>query len=148
MVVSLSVASTLGSLPLAYWLYLPESWCEDAECWLLAEWPEGEAQPSVFWIAHLPASTKLKDMVYVAKRRWHIERDYQELKQECGMNHYEGRGWRGLHHHWTLCIAAYAFSVVQRVKHPEKENAALCEEFTLPQTYTPRGAPAHATSRG
>jgi SRSO17 transposase len=45
--------------------------------------------------------------VRLAKQRWIIERDYQELKQELGLGHFEGRGWRGFHHHATLCIAAY-----------------------------------------
>lgn len=84
------------------------------EEWLLMEWPEGEVQPSKYWLSTLPATTKLKDLAATAKQRWIIERDYQELKQELGLGHYEGRGWRGFHHHATLCIAAYGFLVAER----------------------------------
>ena len=50
----------------------------------------------------------------ISQHRWIIERDYEELKQELGFGHYEGRGWRGFHHHATLCIAAYGFLVIER----------------------------------
>jgi SRSO17 transposase len=76
------------------------------EEWLLIEWPKGEAQPTKYWLSTLPAETKLPDLVRLAKLRWIIERDYEELKQELGLGHFEGRGWRGFHHHATLCIAA------------------------------------------
>ncbi len=76
------------------------------EEWLLIEWPEGETEPTKYWLSTLPANTKLKDLVKLAKHRWVIERDYEELKQELGLGHYEGRGWRGFHHHATLCTAA------------------------------------------
>src|SRR5215217_7294353 len=79
------------------------------EEWLLIEWPEGEAEPSKYWLSNLPPGTALRDLVHTAKARWVIERDYQELKQEIGLGHYEGRGWRGFHHHAGLCIAAYSF---------------------------------------
>jgi SRSO17 transposase len=62
----------------------------------------------------LPADTKLGDLVRLAKQRWIIQRDYQELKQELGLGHFEGRGWRGFHHYATLCIAAYGFLVAER----------------------------------
>src|SRR5437764_2703667 len=50
----------------------------------------------------------------MAKHRWIIERDYQEVKLELGLGHFEGRNWRGFHHHATLCIAAYGFLVAER----------------------------------
>jgi SRSO17 transposase len=84
------------------------------EEWLLIEWPKGEAEPTKYWLSNLPPETKLNDLVALAKQRWIIERDYQELKQELGLGHYEGRGWRGFHHHATLCIAAYGFLVAER----------------------------------
>ena len=80
-----------------------EPWPEE---WLLIEWPEGEAEPAKYWLSNLPPGTALRDLVHAAKARWVIERDYQELKQEIGLGHYEGRGWRGFHHHASLCIAA------------------------------------------
>jgi SRSO17 transposase len=75
--------------------------------WLLIEWPKGEAEPTPYWLSSCPADIALHRLVYLAKLRWRIERDHQELKQEVGLDHFEGRGWRGFHHHATLCIAAY-----------------------------------------
>lgn len=84
------------------------------EEWLLIEWPAQEKAPAKYWLSTLPAETKRKALVHLAKHRWIIERDYEELKQELGLGHYEGRGWRGFHHHATLCIAAYGFLVAER----------------------------------
>jgi SRSO17 transposase len=92
-----------------YWRAEPH-----AEQWLLIEWPKAEAEPTKYWFATLPANTKIKDLVGMAKQRWIIERNYEELKQELGLGHYEGRGWRGFHHHATLCIAAYGFLIAER----------------------------------
>ena len=74
--------------------------------------------------------------------RWRIERDYQELKQEVGLGDYEGRGWRGFHHHATLCIAAYGFLIAERAAIPPSppRSAALRQTFVLPEGYQPRGA--------
>jgi len=85
-----------------------------AEEWLLIEWPKGERAPTKYWLSTLPPRTSLKKLVYGAKLRWRIERDYEELKQEIGLGHYEGRKWRGFHHHASMCIAAYAFLVAER----------------------------------
>src|ERR1700733_2819252 len=84
------------------------------EEWLLMEWPKEAAEPTKYWLSNLPAKTAVKPLVKLAKHRWIIERDYEELKQELGLGHYEGRGWRGFHHHATLCIAAYGFLVAER----------------------------------
>jgi SRSO17 transposase len=84
-----------------YWRSVPHP-----EEWLLSEWPVAEAEPSKYWLSTLPADTALMELVHMGKHRWIIERDYQELKQALGLGHYEGRGWRGFHHHATLCIAA------------------------------------------
>jgi hypothetical protein len=65
------------------------------EEWLLIEWPSGESEPSEYWLSTLPPDMGLRELVHLAKHRWIIERDYQELKQELGLGHYEGRGWRG-----------------------------------------------------
>ncbi len=70
--------------------------------WLLVEWPLDQAQPTKYWLSTLSVNTSLVELVKTAKMRWRIERDYQELKQEFGLSHYEGRGWRGFHHHATL----------------------------------------------
>ena len=83
--------------------------------WVLVEWPTGQKRnrPSIGSLLG-PPTLKLRDLVRRAKQRWIIERDYEELKQELGLSHYEGRGWRGFHHHATLCIAAYGFLVAER----------------------------------
>src|SRR6516225_232307 len=77
------------------------------EEWLLIEWPPNEDAPTKFWLSTLGAHVTFAHLVRTAKLRWRIERDYLELKQEIGLGHFEGRGWRGFHHHATLCIAAY-----------------------------------------
>src|SRR5450631_1683648 len=79
------------------------------EEWLLIEWPEGEEKPAKYWLSTLPKNITFRKLVDLTQLRWRIERDYQELKQEVGLGHFEGRGWRGFHHHATLCIAAYGF---------------------------------------
>lgn len=113
------------------------------EEWLLIEWPPGDAEPTKYWLSTLPADTKLSDLVRLAKQRWIIERDYQELKQELGLGHFEGRGWRGFHHHATLCIAAYGFLVAERSRFsPSARTGKLRLRATqLPPDFQPRGAP-------
>ncbi len=110
--------------------------------WLLIEWPKGEAEPTKYWLSTLPRTTKLADLVAMTKQRWRIERDYQDLKQEIGLGHYEGRGWRGFHHHATLCIAAYGFLISERETIPPSGpwSAARRQAFGLPKDYRPRGA--------
>jgi SRSO17 transposase len=93
------------------------------EQWLLYEWPPDEKEPSKFWLATLPARTSVKDLVRLAKLRWRVERDYQEMKQEIGLDHFEGRGWRGFHHHATLCAAAHGFLALRRALSPPEQNA-------------------------
>jgi SRSO17 transposase len=116
--------------------------------WLVMEWPESESEPVHYWLCTLPEGTALRTLVNKAMTRWRIERDYQELKQEFGLAHYEGRGWRGFHHHATLCIAAYGFLLSQRLKGGgDKKNSAQSEASLLPEGYTPRGSRENATSR-
>ncbi|HUS14254.1 MAG TPA: IS701 family transposase [Chloroflexia bacterium] len=111
------------------------------EEWLLIEWPEGTEEPSKYWLSTLPPTTALKTLVYTAKGRWVIERDYQELKQEIGLGHYEGRGWRGFHHHASLCIAAYGFLVAERCLFPPQHRFTRQRQApALPRGFQPRGA--------
>ncbi|MGH8323152.1 MAG: IS701 family transposase [Steroidobacteraceae bacterium] len=84
------------------------------EEWLIVEWPETEAEPTKYWLSTLPPDIPFDQLVDAVKLRWRIERDYQELKQEVGLGHYEGRGWRGFHHHAILCIAAYGFLIAEK----------------------------------
>ena len=92
------------------------------EQWLIIEWPEGEDKPTKYWLSNLPASSTKQQLVKSAKVRWRIERDYQEMKQGLGLNQYEGRNWRGFHHHASLCIASYGFLIIQRLKYPERKK--------------------------
>lgn len=110
--------------------------------WLLIEWPQGEAEPTKYWLSTLPGTTKLLDLVDMAKQRWRIERDYQDLKQEVGLGHYEGRGWRGFHHHATLCIAAYGFLISERETIPPSGPGCRTKRKALgiPKDYRPRGS--------
>ena len=113
-----------------------------AEEWLLIEWPQDEKEPTKYWLSSLPDDIAFARLVDLAKLRWRIERDYQDLKQELGLGHYEGRGWRGFHHHATLCIAAYGFLISERERIPP---SGPCPTSTLPKPavpagYRPRGA--------
>jgi SRSO17 transposase len=111
--------------------------------WLLIEWPEGEKEPLKYWLSTLPEDVPIQDLVDTAKLRWRIERDYQELKQELGLGHYEGRGWRGFHHHGSLCIAAYGLLVSLRESLPPSAQAQTRRGAALevPTPYRPRGSP-------
>jgi SRSO17 transposase len=115
-----------------------------AEEWLLVEWPADETEPAKYkyWLSTLPAETSFRQLVDVTKMRWRIERDYQELKQEVGLGHYEGRGWRGFHHHATLCIAAYGFLVSERAAIPPSGPCSFAplSRSALPDGYRPRGS--------
>lgn len=119
-----------------------------AEEWLLIEWPEGESEPTKYWFSTVAENIPFERMVELAKLRWRIERDYQELKQELGLGHYEGRGWRGFHHHATLCIAAYGFLISERETIPPSGPRAPARLAVpaIPRGYRPRGAadPARA----
>jgi SRSO17 transposase len=115
---------------------------ERAEETLLIEWPEGEAEPTKYWLATLDKNISFRRLVDIAKMRWRIERDYQELKQEIGLGHYEGRGWPGFHHHGTLCIAAYGFLICERetISPSGPRSARALKKPTIPNGYRPRGA--------
>ena len=93
------------------------------EVWLLSEWPRGEAAPSKFYLSSLPPKTPLRTLVRLAKLRWRIERDYQEMKGELGLDHFEGRTWTGFHHHVALCAAAHAFLALRRALFPPLPRA-------------------------
>ena len=130
--------------------------------WRTITWRDGSAEkltsrftrvrvrtaPTKYWLSNLPAKTKFRDLVDITKMRWRIERDYQELKQEIGLDHYEGRGWRGFHHHATLCFAAYGFLISEREKIPPSapRAAAVFAKSALPAGYRPRGAAAPAAA--
>ena len=124
------------------------------EQWLLIEWPVNESEPSKYFLSTLPEDTALQDLVSVAHQRWRIERDYQDLKQDFGLGHYEGRGWRGFHHHASLSIAAYAFLMAERLIAGKsgkpgngKKNLIASQMPAIPENYIARGSPARAAPR-
>ena len=114
------------------------------EEWLLIEWPRGDDAPTKYWLSTLPEPIPIADLVRLAKLRWRIERDYQELKDELGLDHFEGRGWRGFHHHGALCIAAYAYLAAERARVSPPEPLAFLRAPRLPKGFQPRGAPGAA----
>jgi SRSO17 transposase len=120
--------------------------------WLLIEWPAHEQEPSKYVLSTLPEDTPINELVNAAHQRWRIERDYQDLKQDFGLGHYEGRGWRGFHHHASLSIAAYGFLMTERLIADKpvggKKNFIERQVPALPKDYVPRGSPARAAARG
>jgi SRSO17 transposase len=119
-----------------------------AEEWLLIEWPAGETEPDHYWLSTLPADISFECLVDLTKLRWRIERDYLELKQEVGLGHYEGRGWRGFHHHASLCVAAYGFLVSEKETIPPSGPSRSWRgpRSALPAGYRPRGSAAAFTT--
>jgi len=79
--------------------------------WLIIEWPRGQDAPTRYWLSDLPRNYGL---VRYAKAHWRIEIDYRELKDELGLDHYEGRFWMGWNHHVTLTMMAHAFLTLER----------------------------------
>lgn len=116
------------------------------EQWLLMEWPKEAAEPVGYWLAWLPVKTSLKRLVGISKHRWVIERDYEELKSELGLAHYEGRNWRGFHHHATLCIAAYGFLISERSRFSPSAHVGDLRLRTprIPSHFRPRGSKGSA----
>jgi len=109
--------------------------------WLLIEWPTNEPEPTKYWLSTLHKKTSLVDIVRLAKLRWRVERDYQELKDEFGLDHFEGRGWRGFHHHGALCIAAYAFVMAERARLSPPAIIAFLRPAAIPKGFRARGTP-------
>jgi len=84
--------------------------------WLLIEWPVGEPAPTKFVLSTMPTTTSLKQLVRTFKGRWRIERSYEDLKGELGLDHYEGRSFIGWHHHVTVVLACYAFLIAEHAR--------------------------------
>jgi SRSO17 transposase len=94
----------------------------EPEQWLIFEWPEGQEVPEHYWLSTLAEDTPLQHLVYLAKLRWRVERDYQDQKAEVGLDHFEGRNWPGLHHHWVLCSVAHGFLVLQKARWQRQQS--------------------------
>ena len=106
------------------------------------DWPKGQKEPRKYWLSTVPEHASIEDLVHLAEIRWRIDRDYQEMKSELGLGQYEGRSWRGFHHHGTLCIAAYAFLAAERARLSPPEPLAFLKAARLPKDFRPRGASA------
>jgi SRSO17 transposase len=92
--------------------------------WLLVEWPRGEPEPTKYWLASLPETTPLVELVGLARLRWRVEQDYRELKGALGLDHFEGRGFPGWHHHVTLVSVAHGFLTLERLRRPKPAASA------------------------
>jgi SRSO17 transposase len=84
--------------------------------WLLSEWPEKAKAPTKYWLSDLPEDTSTRALVRWAKSRWAVEMNYRELKDHLGLDHFEGRGWAGWHHHVTMVMLAFAFVLSERLR--------------------------------
>jgi SRSO17 transposase len=110
--------------------------------WLLIEWDEKEEKPRKYWLSTLPESTPIKELVQIVQMRWRIEHDFLELKNELGLNQYEGRKWRGFHHHASMCIAAYGFLLAERGRFYPSGRPAIAIPTVSPKRRS-RGSPKH-----
>jgi SRSO17 transposase len=124
---------------------------ERPERWLLAEWPQDAREPVKYWLSNLPADTPIERLVLLAKLRWRIEHDYRELKQCLGLGHYEGRSWRGWHHHVTCVSVAHAFLTSWRLTNepdhaeagPDADPAPIA---AIPASQARAGPPTRAAA--
>jgi SRSO17 transposase len=103
------------------------------------------AEPTKYWLSDMAVQTTIGDMVKTAKMRWRIEQDNEELKQEFGLSHYEGRDWTGFHHHTTCASPPYGFLTAQRLTRVSKKNAGRPEAPASPGDYRPRGSRSSTT---
>jgi SRSO17 transposase len=92
--------------------------------WLLVEWPVGKAEPTKYWLSSLPETTPIVELVRLARSGWRVEQDYRELKGALGLDHFEGRGWPGWHHHVTLVSVAHGFLTLERRRRPKPAASA------------------------
>ena len=117
---------------------------------LTIEWPANQSEPVKYVLSTMPEETPLQALVDATYQRWRIERDYQDLKQDFRLGHYEGRGWRGFHHHASLSIAAYGFLMAERLiaAKPvgDKKKSTARQPPAVPYDYLPRGSPARTAS--
>ncbi len=108
--------------------------------WLIMEWPPGQSEPTKYALSSLPPDIEFQELVRLWKMRWRIERDYEELKGELGLDHFEGRSWGGFHHHGALCLAAYSFIAAERARGFSPSRAAFLPPRRTPANFRPRGS--------
>ena len=104
--------------------------------WLLMQRTPQEKSPYKYYLSNVDETTPLPTLVRIAKMRWRIELDYRTLKQEVGLDHYEGRSWPGWNHHVTLVSMAYAFLLLERLKGDFSPGAVANNQKTTPESHT------------
>ena len=104
----------------------------------------GDAEPTKYWLSTLPVSLSFPELVRLAKLRWRIERDYQELKDELGLDHFGGRGWRGFPHHWRVMHRGVCLPRRRAREAFPPEPLVFLRTAPLPKGFTPRGDPGPA----
>jgi SRSO17 transposase len=85
--------------------------------WLVIEWLEGESKPTKFVLTTLPKEMNKKEIIGIIRERWRTEILYEEMKEELGLDHFEGRSFVGWHHHVSVVLCCYAFVIVERMRH-------------------------------
>jgi SRSO17 transposase len=107
--------------------------------WLLIEWPADAKEPTKYWLSNLPEDTPLRELVYWAKIRWWVEQNYQQLKDELGLDHFEGRSYTGWHHHVTLTMIAFGFLVMEGFRNKKNYwvDPPSCKEGVAADTAHP-----------
>jgi SRSO17 transposase len=114
--------------------------------WLLIEWPEGTEAPTKYWLSDLPEDVSMRALVRWAKGRWAVEMNYREMKDHLGLDHFEGRGWAGWHHHVTMVMLAFAFVLTERLRRRKRgPNSAFPASWAGSNSSSPLG-PASAAS--
>ncbi len=96
----------------------------------MIEWPDGDKEPTKYWLSNLSEEASLRELVYWAKIRWWVEQNYQQLKDNLGLDHFEGRSYNGWHHHVPLTMIAFGFLVMEgfRVKKNYWVDPPSCKE--------------------
>ena len=84
--------------------------------WLVVDWPAGDSTPYHYYLAHLHRPPSKAHCLKLSRSRWHIEQYFQRAKDDLGLDHFEGRSWRGFHHHLALSAVAYLFILVQYLR--------------------------------
>ena len=99
--------------------------------WLIIEWPEGAERQLNYVLSNLPESMPLEEMLNICGNRWRVERSYQDLKGQLGLDHYEGRSFVGWHHHISVALVCYAFLVAERVRSFSPSHVDTCPHCSL-----------------
>jgi SRSO17 transposase len=104
---------------------------DGGEHWLLIEWPDNEKAPTHYTLARLSKAASRKQLVRITKERWRTERVYEDLKGELGLDHFEGRSFRGWNHHVTVVLCCYAFVLSERLRHFPPSRGRACPRYSL-----------------